>query len=232
MQPVDQTRIGENGNCFQASIASILELPLEAVPDFCNKYEPDEYFRHFAKWLRKFKLVPATIYRGHPMFDFYFNNCLCEATVASLDHPGLQHSVVVCDGVIVHDPHPSKRSLQLTPDKILEICVFVMQRPLVSVTRPRKLKAPPPDVRVILRQDISEICLHGAGDNGNFFIYDIPSADYAEAKHQNNAFFKEDEVLALDGEAGLWKVARVWRCTPLHYPVTKLKVFLVPQAKG
>ena len=37
MKPVDQTRFGcPGGNCYQAVIASILELDLEEVPDFMN----------------------------------------------------------------------------------------------------------------------------------------------------------------------------------------------------
>ena len=33
MLPVMQSRTGANGNCMEASLASLLELPLDAVPD-------------------------------------------------------------------------------------------------------------------------------------------------------------------------------------------------------
>jgi len=54
MKPVYQTKFGQgNGNCFQAAVASILELELDDVPDFCNLYSDDEWFNEFQKWLNK-----------------------------------------------------------------------------------------------------------------------------------------------------------------------------------
>jgi hypothetical protein len=42
MKPVFQTRYGEGrGNCFQAALASILDLELEEVPDFVSAYRDD-----------------------------------------------------------------------------------------------------------------------------------------------------------------------------------------------
>jgi hypothetical protein len=36
MKPAYQTRDGIGGNCLQVALASLLELPLEAVPDFMS----------------------------------------------------------------------------------------------------------------------------------------------------------------------------------------------------
>jgi hypothetical protein len=134
MHKIDQTRIGEHGNCFQASLASILELPLDSVPDFCNEY-PDDWLDHFAQWLHdKHGLFPITVYGCSETFEWYANNCLCEGMVPSIDHPGLEHSVVINKGVIVHDPHPSKRSLKLTLKDVKEITLFVAVNP-ASIAR-------------------------------------------------------------------------------------------------
>ena len=49
MKPVKQTRFGEEGNCWQACIASILELELDEVPDFVNDY--DDWYTETFEWL-------------------------------------------------------------------------------------------------------------------------------------------------------------------------------------
>jgi hypothetical protein len=36
MKSVDQTTFGPNGNCFSACVASLLELPIDAVPFFMS----------------------------------------------------------------------------------------------------------------------------------------------------------------------------------------------------
>ena len=61
MKPVKQTRTGSNGNCFQACVASVLELPLEAVPDFCNGAD---WFLEFSKWILQFNLSVIRIETG------------------------------------------------------------------------------------------------------------------------------------------------------------------------
>ena len=45
MRPVVQTRTGRGGNCYQACIASVLEVPIEEVPAQALANSPEDYVR-------------------------------------------------------------------------------------------------------------------------------------------------------------------------------------------
>lgn len=115
MIPVHQTVFGNGkGNCFAAVIASILELPLEEVPNFCGDYG-DAWWEKTQEWLVlrglygiEFTLHPEQIQSGFvlpfpsearfiatgksPRGEFH--HCV----VAKLEQERFQG---------VHDPHPS-----------------------------------------------------------------------------------------------------------------------------
>jgi hypothetical protein len=67
MIPVDQTTFGdgsdggsERGNCLAACVASLLEIPLEDVPNFCALGSGDgRWFKNLNDWLRPFGLAYA-----------------------------------------------------------------------------------------------------------------------------------------------------------------------------
>ena len=55
MEPVDQTIFGNtNGNCFPACLASILEIPLDTIPNFCAT--PGDWIRAANKWMSTYGL--------------------------------------------------------------------------------------------------------------------------------------------------------------------------------
>lgn len=118
MIPIDQTIVGENGNCMSACLASILECDLSEVPNFivgCNEHENPyiEFNRRINEYLRPLGLVHIEIKATDNWFDYLKNE-----GVKDLYHlyygptiRGTFHAVVAKDGVIVHDPHPDKTSL-------------------------------------------------------------------------------------------------------------------------
>jgi hypothetical protein len=55
MTPVDQDVFGEGkGNCWAACIASLLDLPLSEVPNFCGEPERnDNWFKDTDEWLKQ-----------------------------------------------------------------------------------------------------------------------------------------------------------------------------------
>lgn len=60
MKPVEQTKLTyPDGNCFAACVATLLELPLEAVPDF----KGDGWYDAWLEWL---KLRNLTFINSHP----------------------------------------------------------------------------------------------------------------------------------------------------------------------
>lgn len=101
MRPVDQTTYGVNdGNCFPACIASILEISIDEVPRF---YGPSV---DFLQWLAP-QGLSATHYKG----DNYVPPGFAIAAGPSLRFAGRLHACVAYDGAIVHDPHPSREGL-------------------------------------------------------------------------------------------------------------------------
>ena len=117
MKPVKQTLFGGvddeiKGNCFQAVLASLLELPLDEVPHFCQLCSDEDYWTEISRWLmpRGYlymcieqiivdKYAPFLLQTGH-----YY--------IVSGDGPrGHKHNCIACKGKIVFDPHPSNDGL-------------------------------------------------------------------------------------------------------------------------
>lgn len=101
MIPVDQTTYGPNdGNCFSACIASILEVPLASVPRVYN-LDGD-----LLRWLAT-QVLSATLYDA----SIYMPPGYAIAAGPSLRFAGRMHACVAYDGRVVHDPHPSRDGL-------------------------------------------------------------------------------------------------------------------------
>lgn len=103
------------GDCERACIASLLELPCDYVPNFCEP-GPGEDFSHSAwetrrrAWLAKHGLV-AIHQCYHESLDLdavlagtanHQAGLYFILTGESRNH--VNHSVIACDGAIVHDP--------------------------------------------------------------------------------------------------------------------------------
>lgn len=107
MLAVDQTQFageGAGGNCVQASLASILNLPLSEVPHFLEVADrPEEWELAFMDWLEE-RGVGFIRREGEWIFDGYY--------LASGPSPrGVSHMVVYHDGKLAHDPHPSRAGI-------------------------------------------------------------------------------------------------------------------------
>lgn len=101
VRPIDQTTHGFNdGNCFSACIASILEIPLDIVPRF---FGPSA---DFLRWLAPQGLA-ATLYKSAD----YVPPGYAIAAGPSLRFGGRLHACVAYDGAVVHDPHFSRDGL-------------------------------------------------------------------------------------------------------------------------
>lgn len=104
MIPVFQTKFYPEGNCLDACIASILEIPLEDCPN----YHGDRWTRVYSEFLynKGFRYV----------IDRKPNNEDEEPPqgyqIAVIQSPrgDWLHAVVALDGVIIHDPYPGADS--------------------------------------------------------------------------------------------------------------------------
>lgn len=126
MKPVDQVCLHnpeENvaGDCFRAVIASLLELPIERVPHFSHDYftNPDKTI--WIERLQDFLAGFGYFYIQYSWNETSMKKWMEESRISSpIYHeicdisprfPTVCHSVVGCNGVVVHDPHPSKLGL-------------------------------------------------------------------------------------------------------------------------
>ena len=131
MIPIDQTIVGsESGNCFAACIASVLEMPLETIPQpLPGDMDDDAWEKYFE---RVYHYLDRTF--GLGIIDV---SCTLEESSKLLPGvyvmpygpsprlPDSLHSVVARDGKIIHDPLPEGKRL----DRINGVSVFVVVDP-------------------------------------------------------------------------------------------------------
>ncbi|AXQ68601.1 hypothetical protein HOU00_gp062 [Caulobacter phage CcrPW] len=98
---------GIEGNCTQAAFASLLGLELDEVPDFNTLHQGDEnagaFWHHLHTWCREqgwhLQMRPAN----------QVPNVLYLADGPS--PRGVGHFVIMKEGEIYHDPHPSRAGI-------------------------------------------------------------------------------------------------------------------------
>lgn len=112
MTPVMQTRFydptlppdQQRGNCLQAVVASLLDLPLDAVPHFVQ-IDVDggpNWWNHLVDWLWR---------RGHALYGDPLPGELHMASGPSPRAAGIHHVVIYRDDDLMHDPHPDGTGL-------------------------------------------------------------------------------------------------------------------------
>ena len=129
MKPVEQTVLGDQGNCFEACVASLLEIPLEDCNIFpdgvgldseADKASGRHWWIVFQEWLR-------LNHKRHPIYIMFSemggDKPKGYSIISGPGPRGLLHSTVGLDGEVAHDPHPSKAGLVSVRDYILFIQV-------------------------------------------------------------------------------------------------------------
>lgn len=100
MKPVYQSRVGEDGTCFRACLASILEIREALAPDFAAfDFTDEEFFEGAAGFLAGFGLK----YRRRPIDGI---KPIGYSTIEGVSPRGGMHACVAFNGDLVHDPHP------------------------------------------------------------------------------------------------------------------------------
>ena len=98
MKPVTQSRTGNNGTCFRACLASVLDLKENDVPDFPDANQ-DPGVNHFlAKHGLRYDEVSAHDPDTPPPVGLHI--------MLGTSPRGGDHAVVGRDGKLIHDPHP------------------------------------------------------------------------------------------------------------------------------
>lgn len=126
MTPTKQTIIGSKGNCFQACIATILDLDLSDVPDL-NAYEENgEWMGVLNEWLaaRKLAYFEAEIPFGE-IDAFFEDKDFYHIIIGPTKQGGkIHHAVVARKGKVVFDPMPG--GLELARRDRLRFGMFVV----------------------------------------------------------------------------------------------------------
>lgn len=105
--------IDGHGNCFQACVASVLEIPLEGAFNH-GVFGDNEWLEEFNKWLKQYGLACIFIQCSpdKPL------NCspILGIHIAEMEAIGakLKHAVVFEDDKIIHDPMPYPRTKEYT----------------------------------------------------------------------------------------------------------------------
>jgi hypothetical protein len=130
---VDQTTFGHGkGNCFAACVASILDLPIESVPNFCCDFTDDTWWAELKAWLRPRGCVPWFIDLNNDNREGALGLVREWAIVPYIgsgpNPDGVVHSTVWIGDAMAHDPNPSRRGIT----KLDDIILIVGSRPGVG----------------------------------------------------------------------------------------------------
>jgi len=119
MKYIDQTKFGDDGNCFAACVASLLGLSIEDVP--CFNVPGKNWLRLFEEWLKPRGLVPLIMWgKGGGIIPDGVHY------LAGGKSPrGIPHSVIYYEGEMVHDPHPSRAGLVEISDYTFLVSVII-----------------------------------------------------------------------------------------------------------
>lgn len=99
---------GRPGNCLQAAVASLLELPLDEVPHFV---EYDDWLERLAEFCTAHGYQPIM---RPPDTDVAYGMAWGPS------ERGVRHAVVWADGAMAWDPHPSRAGLE----RVTELIAF------------------------------------------------------------------------------------------------------------
>lgn len=143
MIPVTQTKVvvknskGEfvvRGNCFAAAIASIVEKPITDVPNVEVLFDVDgvSWYGVMQAWLNAngYDLVTNNAflraYHKEEECDIHdAKYCLDKYYLVSAMSPrGVMHVCVYQNGVMVHDPHPTKEGID---EATIEYCEEIIK---------------------------------------------------------------------------------------------------------
>ena len=122
---VKQDKFGEEGNCLPACIASIFDLELCSIPNFCHLDSDYTWFENLNTWLSKRGLFYLeAIFKRNELDELFLNNKVIHIiTGRSRRSTTLFHAVVALNGREIFDPHPS--DLGLLETKTIRAGLFV-----------------------------------------------------------------------------------------------------------
>ena len=95
------------GNCAEACVASLFNIPLEDVPTFFDKTDPDPAYRYWRN-LENF-MFSRGYWLQREDCEYVFEGTYM---VSGPSARGCLHMVIYQNGELLHDPHPSRKGVQ------------------------------------------------------------------------------------------------------------------------
>jgi len=96
-----------HGNCFQACVASVLEIPIEGAFNH-GVFSDEKWFGEFNTWLKQYKLACIFIecseekpLHSPPIYGIHIAEMIPKS--------GTRHAVVIDGDKVVHDPYPNSK---------------------------------------------------------------------------------------------------------------------------
>ena len=121
MKKVYQTIIDpENGNCMEACIASLLEINLSDVPTF-NK-EGHKWYDDCQKFLARYDLQ-ILCFNANEDMDLELLLGYYIVAVKSPNFKEAGHVVIMKKGIVIHDPNPNGKPVDLSAIDSIEVLV-------------------------------------------------------------------------------------------------------------
>jgi len=107
MIKIYQTKFGEDGDCFEACLASILEMDIKDVPH----YKEENWYFKYKEWLQSkdLDLLMVGAWSKEKGVEKFIPNVFAIATGTSPRN--IKHAVVYLKNKMVHDPHMSDDGL-------------------------------------------------------------------------------------------------------------------------
>ena len=108
-----QTTFDEKGNCLQAVIATLFNIPIDDIPCFAD--DEDNWIYSMSQWMTKnFNKFVVSIKFVDPKEIKLLNNSLIITTINSPNPKVERHAVISKNGKIVFDPMVGGLNIKLT----------------------------------------------------------------------------------------------------------------------
>jgi hypothetical protein len=122
------------GDCFAACVASILELPINAVPNFPSEDGDETWWHSWQEWLKPRNLAFLGWPDDNLGSDAVRADTLRGYSILTVHYGGkANHSCVALDGELVWNPHPA-RNLR-DPAGVVDWMVFRVLDPSKPIVK-------------------------------------------------------------------------------------------------
>lgn len=103
-------------DCARAVLASMLEIPIQMVPNFIEMEGLEHFYEGIDRWLREQNLIRVTFAVVADSPEKAARMAFCpfgglRMIMIGTSPRGINHAVIVRDGVLDHDPNPKGEGL-------------------------------------------------------------------------------------------------------------------------